>query len=206
MAYGDFTLELIEENFGIKNRVGQLFPSVQPVAPSEWLRTTLAQNSGLRLSSEKAKSEAIVFPILMELRQRNDHFLTVHSGCTLNIAPEKGLNGDGWPLPCDFILAKDVQSFGINYPIIQIVEAKRGEIELGVAQCAAQLIGARLFNQKRNVELPAVYGCVTNGNEWLFLKLADELTIDPKLYFLEHPDEVLGVFQQIIDFYKSILA
>ena len=206
MAYGDFTLELIEENFGIKNRVGQLFPSVQPVAPSEWLRTTLAQNSGLRLSSEKAKSEAIVFPILMELRQRNDHFLTIHSGCTLNVAPEKGFNGDGWPLPCDFILAKDVQSFGINYPIIQIVEAKRGEIELGVAQCAAQLIGARLFNQKRNVELPAVYGCVTNGNEWLFLKLADELTIDPKLYFLEHPDEVLGVFQQIIDFYKSILA
>ena len=206
MAYGDFTLELIEENFGIKNRVGQLFPSVQPVAPSEWLRTTLAQNSGLRLSSEKAKSEAIVFPILMELRQRNDHFLTIHSGCTLSVAPEKGFNGDGWPLPCDFILAKDVQSFGINYPIIQIVEAKRGEIELGVAQCAAQLIGARLFNQKRNVELPAVYGCVTNGNEWLFLKLADELTIDPKLYFLEHPDEVLGVFQQIINFYKSILA
>lgn len=201
MAYGDFTLELIEETFGIKNRVGQLFPSIQPVAPSAWLRTTLAQNSGLRLSSEKAKSEAIVFPILMELRQRNDHFLTIYSGDNLSVAPEKGLNGE-----CEFILAKDVQSFGINYPIIQIVEAKRGEIELGVAQCAAQLIGARLFNQKRNVELPAVYGCVTNGNGWLFLKLADELTIDPKLYFLERPDEVLGIFQQIIDLYKSILA
>jgi hypothetical protein len=40
---------------------------------------------------------------------------------------------------------------------------------VGVPQCAAQLLGAKLYNEKKGVKLDKIYGCVTTGNEWLFL-------------------------------------
>ncbi len=85
----------------------------------------------------------------MEVRRKNPDFLTIYSGQNLNTDILAGLNGE-----CNFILARDTHSFSINYPIFQVVEAKRGEIALGVAQCAAQPIGTRIINRKRSAELP----------------------------------------------------
>lgn len=78
---------------------------------------------------------------------QNDDFFTIHSGDTLNIDDEKGLNGDGWPapadrLPCGLIIAKDTGSFTVNNPILQLVEGEKQDIEIGVPQCAAQVVGA----------------------------------------------------------------
>lgn len=120
MAYGDFTFDTIDEHFNVKNRIGQLFEPIIPILPSEWLQNALITAHELPLRTEKAKSELIVLPILLELRTRNDKFFTIYSGENLNAAPESGLNGE-----CDFILTKDVGSVSINYPIIQVVEAKK---------------------------------------------------------------------------------
>lgn len=156
---------------------------------------------GLPVRSEKAKSEWIVVPILRELRNRNDKYFTIHSGDFLNADEEKGLKGE-----CDFILAKDVSTFDINYPIIQIVEAKKNDLELGVPQCAAQLVGAKVFNQNKGVEIPKIYGCVTTGNEWLFMVLENDLIkIDSKIHYLNEVENIIGIFQVIIDYYKKIL-
>ncbi len=201
MAYSDFTFEMIEETFGVSNHVVSLFAEINEVTPSDWLPATLSRNQQLRLTSEKAKSEAIVFPILTDVRERNQDFLTIYSGENLRADASVGLNGE-----CDFILARDTKSFSVNYPIFQIVEAKRGEMEEGVAQCAAQLIGARIFNQKRDVALPALYGCVTNSRDWQFLKLETEIFVDSRLYTLDRLPELLGVFQHIIDQFKTWLA
>ncbi len=65
---------------------------------------------------------------------------------------------------CDFILAKDVGSFSNNYPIFHIVEAKKNDIDLGVPQCAAQLVGAKFFNEKKSIKIDKIYGCVTTDN------------------------------------------
>ena len=89
---------------------------------------------------------------------------------------------------------------------MQIVEAKKNDLELGVPQCAAQLIGARIFNERKNVRLERLFGCVTIGNEWLFIKLEEnEIVIDTRKYYLNEVGEIIAVFQEIIDFYRERL-
>lgn len=152
------------------------------------------------VKSEKAKSETIVFPILVELRNPNNKFFTIHSGDTLNADENQGLEGE-----CDFILAKDSGTFNINLPIFQLLEAKKNDTEIGVPQCAAQMIGVKVFNQNKGIKLDKIYGCVTTGKEWLFMRLEDKIYIDKKTYYLDNIEELLGVFQQIIDYYKPII-
>ena len=193
MAYSDFTLDQLELRFGLRNRTAALFANVAAVEPSPHLINTLRAAAELPLRSEKAKSEGIVFPILLALRELNDKFFTIYSGENLPGDEAQGLKGE-----CDFILAKDVQSFSVNYPVFQLVEAKKHDLEAGVSQCAAQLLGAQLFNERRGVRLPFVYGCVTNGNEWLFLRLTDNvLTVDNRQYFFNELPLLLGVFQAV---------
>lgn len=154
----------------------------------------------LPVKSEKAKSEAIVFPILVELRNKNEKFFTIHSGDSLMADEKLDLEGE-----CDFILAKDSGTFNINYPIFQLLEAKKNDTDVGVAQCAAQMIGARVFNANKGVKLDTVYGCVTTGKEWLFMRLEDRIYIDKKTYSIENIEVLLGVFQLILDYYKRII-
>lgn len=200
MAYSDFTLARLNEQFGLTNRRERLFHTVQPISPSAWLTDELQQLEELPVRTEKAKSEYIVVPILKELRRLNDKYFTVYSGEILTADPALGLNGE-----CDFMLAKDINTFDLNYPIIHIVEAKRNDLEIGVPQCAAQLLGARIFNEKRGVKLEKIYGCVTTGNDWLFLVLEDNLVIDSRIYYLSEVDLLLGIFGQIINYYKAVL-
>jgi hypothetical protein len=201
MAYTDFTLEIIEENFGVINQRAILFPKIEPVAISPFLKDALETADELPIRSEKAKSEGVVFPLLVELRKRNNKYFTIYSGDSLNVDDSRGLRGE-----CDFIIAKEVRSFAVNYPILQVVEAKRHDIELGVGQCTAQLLGAKIFNEKRNIHLPKIYGCVTNKAEWKFLKLEGNVVyIDERTYSYAEMSEILGVFQYIIDYYKEIL-
>ncbi len=200
MAYSKFTLDSIEQKFGIKNQVVELFSNIQPIEPSEWLRNALQIAQELPIRSEKAKSESIVFPFLVELRNRNDKYFTIHSGDTLNADEEQELEGE-----CDFILSKENHTFNINFPIFQLVEAKKNDTEIGVSQCAAQMIGARVYNEKKGVKLEKIYGCVSTGNSWLFLKLEGKmLYIDKKSYSLEKIETLLGVFQFVIDYCKTV--
>ena len=200
MAYRDFSLSKIREQFGVNNQVVPLFKEFEPLLPSHDLSTSLKEAEGLRLRSEKSKSEFIVVPILRELWKKNDKFFTIHSGEVLNADAKSGLKGE-----CDFILSRDIGSFDIDLPIFQIVEAKKNDLELGVPQCAAQLIGAKIFNDKKGRSLEKIYGCVTTGTEWQFICLEKHLSIDSRIYYLNELSQILAVFQHIIDYYKNIL-
>ena len=200
MAFSDFTFDDLEARFGVKNRVGQLFSGNDRIEPGAKLAEALSLAQELPVRSEKAKSELLVLPILLELRSRNNKFFTIYSGDILNADKEKGLIGE-----CDFLLAKDTGSFSINYPIIQLVEAKRNDIEEGLRQCAAQLVGARLFNEKKGITIAKLYGCATTGDDWQFLVLEDDLTIDNQKYYLNDIGRLLAVLQTIIDYYKQQL-
>lgn len=201
MAYTDFTLEDLSLIFGVQNKVSTLFTSITPVKASTNLLQFLEETKELPIKSEKAKSELVVMPVLLDLRQRNNKFFTIYSGETLAADKEKGLTGE-----CDFILAKDTSSFSINIPIIAVVEAKKNDLELGIAQCGAQLLGAKIFNEKRGLNLKDIYGCVTTADNWKFLKLSDKLlAIDKTTYYLKELELILGIFQQVVDSFKSVL-
>lgn len=204
MAYRDFTLEDIELQFGIKNQTASLFAdeSIEKVSPSAQLLSDLAEARELPVRSEKAKSELIVVPILLELRKLTNKFFTIYSGDTLAADKERGLTGE-----CDFLLAKDTGSFSINVPLITVVEAKKSDIEAGIPQCSAQLVGARLFNEQRGRSLSELYGCVTTADDWKFLKLKDQtIIVDKDTYYLRELDVILGIFNHIVSFYQQELA
>ena len=209
MAYRDFTLNDLRIKFGIENK-RELFDvstkeffleDNQKIIPSQRLLEDLREVQDLPIRSEKAKSEWIVVPILRELRRYNQNFFTIYSGEHLNVNEQLGLKEE-----CDFILAKETNTFDINYPIIQLVEAKKNDVELGVAQCAAQMVGAYFYNKNKGVEVEKIYGCVTTGNEWLFMKLENNcIKIDKKIIYLNELELILNIFQSIIEFYKKIL-
>ncbi len=200
MAYTDFNLSDLEEKFGVKNERKQLQFFAKPVIPTERLQIELEESTEMPIKSEKARSEWIVVPILKELRTRNSKFFTIYSGDTLVGDKEAGLQGE-----CDFILSKDTKSYEISIPIFQIVEAKRNDLDEGIKQCCAQLVGARKYNEKKGITTEKLYGCTTTGDVWRFIEYSDKLYIDDKKYYLGEISELLGVFQSIIDYYKNVL-
>ena len=144
MAYSDFTLRKVKKDFNLTDKTASLFTPAPLLEPSSWLTESLEMGLELALgsSSEKARSEFIVAPILLDLRRRNQSFFAVHSGQNLDVDKEKGLNGE-----CDFILSKGKMSYEINAPIFSMIEAKKSDIKAHLGQCTAQMVGARLFNQ-----------------------------------------------------------
>jgi hypothetical protein len=198
MAYSNFTLDKIKQAFNVEARVSKLFFDVQTKEPSDILLRSIERAKLISLTSEKEKSEGIIFPIMLELKSNNMDKISFFSGRRLDVDSEKGLIGE-----CDFIISNKPNLFEVDSPIIALIEAKKDDISLGVAQCIAQMIGSKLFNENKNITLPVIYGCVTTAKEWSFLKLQDNLVvIDSDTYFLNQLPEILGIFQTIIDMYK----
>ena len=201
MAYSNFTFKDLKADFDIDNRVEKLFSNIKEIQASDRLLEDLAIAKTQPIRSEKAKSEFIVKPILVELLKLNDKFFSIHSGDQLIADKERGLVGE-----CDFILARNVGTYDIRTPIITIVEAKKHDLEAGTSQCAAQLIGAREYNKIYENPMDILYGCVTNGKLWQFLKLEDNIIwVDEEEYALEPLPKLLGILQSIIDYYKEHL-
>ena len=200
MVYSDFTLSDLEEKFAIANERKALNFGATPIAPSLWLQKELEDSKEMPIKSEKARSEWIVVPILKELRNLNAKFFTIYSGDNLVGDREKGLQGE-----CDFILSKDTKSYDISLPIFHIVEAKRNDLEEGVRQCCAQLVGAKKYNERKGISMEKLFGCTTTGDVWQFIEFSDKLYIDNNKYYLSETDVLLGVFQSIIDHYKVTL-
>jgi len=84
--------------------------------------------------------------------------------------------------------------------MIAIVEAKKNDVEGGLGQCIAQMIGARLFNEQAGQNDLTMYGCVTTGEVWQFLRLDGAVaSLDRQRYYLDNVEGILGVFLAIAE-------
>lgn len=197
MAYAQFTWQQLRQNFDIRDYKRPLFDSVEPRSYGPLLQGMLRMSNKLPLMSEKARSELIVMPFLAELAEQNDGKFLIYSGIDLNVDTDAGLNGE-----CDFILSKDADKYFLSTPVFGMVEAKKQDIDLGIPQCVAQMLGALRFNEQQGNDLNTIYGCVTTGETWQFMRLEDrEVSIDTRRYYIDRPEIILGVLQQIIDLY-----
>jgi hypothetical protein len=199
-SYSSYTMQDVENILGLRDKSAKLFPiAIPPIEPSDFFKMHLTIGLEMPLGTEKAKSEFIVVPLLQELRQRNNKFFHFFSGYTFNIDVKKALKGRS-----DFILSADQGNKIIRAPIISIVEAKNDNLEDGIGQCVAQMYASKIFNDQKNTAVPAIYGAVTSGFDWLFLRLANEkyYEVDTVYYSLNNLPELLGVWQIIIDYYK----
>jgi hypothetical protein len=204
MAYNNFTLELVKSRFSltiINERFCDSFPIVEPQPEFTIVFSDLFELAeGAR--TEKAKSELLVTPILAQATKLSGGRVKLFSGEEFNVDQERGLNGF-----CDFLFSRSANPYTIDAPVLMLVVgaacpqdiAKRGEIEFGLGQCVAEMIAAQLYNQNQEQIIPVIYGCVTSGRLWQFLKLeGDNVTIDPENYPLMPIQKVLGILKSIL--------
>ena len=199
MPYSEFTFEKAKIAFDltiIENTT--LFTNVQSVEPSslllQWLKdfTPLA----IAINTEKSRSEFLIAPILGEVRKLAENNISLFSGVDFNVDPEKKLIGF-----CDYILSASPEQFYIEAPVVTIVEAKNENIKSGLGQCIAEMIAAQIFNVGKGKDISPVYGVVTSGQIWKFIKLeSNYVTIDMQDYYISDVDLILGVFKQILKF------
>lgn len=196
MAYSEFTSVDLIKKFKVKFEAKELFAHLKEQVPSPWLLEALQKGKELGFGSEKSRSERLVTPILLELSSNNNSSFSIYSGMNLDVDEKLGLRGE-----CDFIFSHSrIQDF-ITAPIFCITEAKKQNLEGGTIQCAAQLIGAKKFNElEGNKAIPILYGCSTTGIEWRFLKYENNIiTIDESRYLLTELPKILGILQFIIE-------
>jgi hypothetical protein len=195
MAYSDFSLTKFKKIFNITiDEEADLFATVEPIEISEKLTNTLEETTELALAinTEKARSEMIITPILLEVRRKANYQISLFSGTDFNVDVERGLNGY-----CDFVISRSREQLTINAPVLIIVEAKNENIKGGLGQCAAAMLAAQLFNEQEGNEIKTIYGAVTTGDIWKFLKLeGTDIFIDLNNYYIKELNKILGILCQ----------
>ena len=193
MLYRDFTLETLALQFGLRTTQGRLFPHLTPTPVPALLREQLEEGAQVGFATEKARSEFIIAPILLAVRRLSPDRPTIHSGYNLNVSPAEGLSGE-----VDFLLSLSPQPIAVCRPILSVIESKREAVDFGVGQCAAQMVGAVRFNEQTGVPAAPMYGCVTSGENWTFLRLdGDTFTLDTDRYYLNQLDLILSALLTI---------
>ena len=192
MSYSEFTsIGKVKQAFGLTTVEGvRFFPSIDAIAPSATLADFLEESLPLAVAtgSEKARSELIISPVLLEVRKLLQRQISIFSGEEFTVDVTKGLNG-----VCDFLISRSPELLEIEAPAIVIVEAKKADLKTGMGQCVAEMVAAQKFNEAKENPIPAIYGSVTNGAQWRFLKLEGQtVTIDFTNYPLPPVAEILG--------------
>jgi transketolase C-terminal domain/subunit len=85
-------------------------------------------------------------------------------------------------------------------PIITLVEAKNDCIVSGLGQCIAEMVAANIFNTREGIQLSTMYGVVTTGNIWKFLKLEhNNVYIDLQDYYIIQADKIVSILISMVN-------
>ena len=197
MAYSDFTLAAVLSTFQLKmvESVG-LFSEMEPVAPRAHFTKELAKKVPLAtaIGTEKARSELIVADLLFELREHFEARISLFSGVDFNVDAENDLTG-----VCDFLVSLSPGQIVLEAPVIIVVEAKKEYVIGGLGQCAAEMVAAQRFNVEKENNVSCIYGAVTSGTDWMFLKLEEKyLYIDLTIYQIAQCEKILGILSNMV--------
>ncbi|MDG4550911.1 MAG: hypothetical protein P9F19_06365 [Candidatus Contendobacter sp.] len=199
MSYSDFSLKRIKQEFNlnfIENK--DFFQETEEADISEYLRMTLDYNVPLALAinTEKARSELIIANILLELKRQLNDQISLFPGVNLDVDKSRGLSGF-----CDYILSKSSEQFYLSAPVLAIVEAKNDQVTNGLGQCIAEMIAARIFNDREGNSIGSIYGAVTTGSAWKFLKYENEndvVYIDRPEYYIADVRKIMGILVKMM--------
>jgi hypothetical protein len=197
MAYSDFTLKKVKSDFNIKTVEDiSLFSETQEVESSDYLKITLARNVPLAIAinTEKARSELIIMNILLEVRDKLSQKISLFSGVDFTVDKDRGLNGF-----CDYLISHSPEQFYVDVPVVAIVEAKNDNMISGLGQCVAEMYAATIYNEQEHRDVPCIYGGVTTGDEWKFLKLIkNTVYIDKQSYYLSDVSKIIGILMSML--------
>jgi hypothetical protein len=191
MPYSQFTIDKVKRDLGLTIVEGvRFFPdTMESVILSSRIETILEDLPwAIAVGTEKARSEAIINPILLEVRRILNKQISVFSGEQFDVDVDAGLNG-----VCDFLISRSPEQLTVEAPAIVVVEAKKADLKLGLGQCIAEMLAVQLFNQASGQEIKSVYGSVSSGTQWRFLKLEEKtVTVDLNDYFLPPVEQILS--------------
>lgn len=192
MPYSKFTLSRAVEDFDLTVREDpNLFAAIPPVIPTPLLQEILVENIpwAVAVGSEKARSEGIINPVLLEVKRQLGGQVGVFSGEEFNVDIGADLNGY-----CDFLVSRSSEQLYIKAPVVMLVEAKKEDLKPALGQCLAEMVAAQRFNLSKGQAIKTIYGVVTSGTVWRFLQLTEKVvSIDLTDYPLLPVDNVLGV-------------
>ncbi|MFM9265436.1 hypothetical protein [Tychonema sp. BBK16] len=193
MSYSEFTtIVKVKQAFGLTTVEGPRFlPQINPIAPSATLTDFLANSLPVAVAtgSEKARSEMIITPVLLEVRKILERSISLFSGEDFTVDYKTGLNGI-----CDYLISRSPEMLEIEAPAVAVVEAKKADLKTGIGQCVAEMVAMQKFNEAKGKPISVIYGSVSNGTQWRFLKLEDKIvSIDLNDYALPPVDEILGM-------------
>lgn len=197
MSYREFTFQDVKQKLGLHIEEDEsLHDAVEDVAPSPALVAWLDENAPLAMgiNTEKARSEMIIAPVLLEVRRVFPKQLGFFSGREFNVDPARGLVG-----VCDFLLSLSPERYVVTAPVFAVTGAKNEDMPAGMPQCLAEMVAIQAFNERNGVVLPAVHGLVTTGSIWRFLRLVGRNAwIDRQEYYLHDLGRILGVLCHVV--------
>ncbi len=192
MAYSNFTLSDITKKFNVTlSETSDLFVDVPeiPIRPEFQAQFNTTLPLALATSTEKARSEFIIAPVLVELWLLQDRKIGLLSGVEFNIDEAKGLVG-----VCDYIITLSPEQMFVKAPVLMLVEAKNEDLKRGYGQCIAEMIAAQTFNAREGSESKQIYGVVTIGELWRFLVLEGTTArIDSRSYHIDRLPKIMGI-------------
>jgi hypothetical protein len=198
ISFSDFTIESAKQRLGLRlDDRSDFFAGAPPASVSSLLRETLRENVplALKISTEKARSELIIAPVLLEVRRHLAQRISLFSGIEWSVDPARGLCG-----VCNFLLSLSAEQLELEAPVVAVVET-------GIGQCLAEMVGAQLFNQQHNNGIATVYGVVTTGNIWKFLRLVgSKAFIHEAEYHIHQVEKVVGIMVSMFNVQVSPCA
>ncbi len=196
MAFRDFTFPEVQQGLGISLAEADLFAGAPPASLRDEFVTLIREGTDLALAinTEKARSEFIIAPLLMELRRSLGGTFGLFSGIEFDVDASRGLNGF-----CDFILTKWPRQLVLTAPLVMIVEAKNDNLRSGMGQCIAAMVAAQEYNTRAGTRIERVSGVVTTGSAWRFMQLREsEVTVDIHEYSIVDLGRIMGILACII--------
>ncbi|NJO17353.1 MAG: hypothetical protein HC877_16905 [Thioploca sp.] len=180
----DYQIEYQENNFLI---IAEYNPSNQIITELEFNQ----QNIDI-FSSEAARCETIIFPVLREVYKNYTEKMALW--IQKSIAYDEKLNGTpDYMISKRSILGKTM----LELPLLIIIEAKKNDFDQGWGQCLAELVALRKIN---GYDKQSIYGIVTDGKLWEFGKLVDKIfSKNRDSFILNELSRLFGALKFIFD-------
>ena len=201
MAFQQFTFPQVLEDLELSVSDDDFFGELARETISAEFEATIKEGADLAsaISNEKARSEFIIAPVLLELRRRHRGIFSLFSGVELVADANRGLNGI-----CDFALAHPKSQHVMLFPIFCIVEAKNDNIRSGLGQCISSMVAANMLNDRKGEPNKPIFGVVTSGALWKFLKLVGTtVSIDNSEYHIDDLGKLFAVLGSIVSSFRN---
>ena len=197
-----FELSTVKNSFAILNQTdNDRVESIEEVlvddAKIENLLKTIDYNLPLAtaISTKKARSELSIVPVLLTVRKLLNDKISLFSGVEFNVNEKLQLNGI-----CDYIISKSSEQYCVEVPVLTIAEAKEADLNLGMGKVIAEMVAFQQFNRESNLGIKNIYGCVSNGTHWRFLRLED------RNLHIDNRDRYLYPIEDLVETFRSILS